>query len=300
MPMTISHKKFTKAQEVIDLLRLSGSEGCLVIEFSEFSNMDFDDVSFKNVVFNYCDFSNIQFNRCDIDHSRFNSCRFSFLEIKASKVPASIFFWCNIRNIDVSESRFTNVGMFCCSLYNCRILYSYFYRLGIQCSNISSISDAGSKASIFNDTDYISLGTCMMTCIDDHLMENFIYNTPVTCPEEGSFIGFKKVIISNPIDYMHFNGSTDYGIAKLLIPAEAKRTSGTGRKCRASLAEVLDITSLDGTKHFSSAISIFDNLFEYNVGDKVEPKRGYDDSREECGRGINFFLSRKEAVDYIP
>lgn len=50
------------------------------------------------------------------------------------------------------------------------------------------------------------------------------------CPEEGSFIGFKKA-----------GGK----IIKLLIPEDSKRSSATTRKCRCSKAKVLSITEKD-------------------------------------------------------
>lgn len=301
----IRYKKFTKEQEVIDLLKSSGSKDC-IIEFSEFIDMNFDDVLFKYVTFNNCNFINVKFNECTIDCSCFTSCNLSCLTIEASKVNASIFVGCEVGNINVFTSNFINVVMRFCSLCEARLSHSYFKSLEIGHSSIRSSFDIGDENSIFDDTDYTSLGTCDITVIDSSLTRNFIY-PPVTCPEEGSFIGFKKVVIPNlsmPMSMSLINdhvevGKHSYGIAKLLIPAEAKRTSGTGRKCRANMAKVLDITSIDGTEHFTLATSIFDNSFRYCVGDTVEPTYGYDDSRSECASGIHFFLSRKEAVDYM-
>lgn len=52
---------------------------------------------------------------------------------------------------------------------------------------------------------------------------------PIACPEEGSFIGFKKC--QNDM------------IVKLEIPKDALRCSATGRECRCSKAKVLSITN---------------------------------------------------------
>ena len=111
-------------------------------------------------------------------------------------------------------------------------------------------------------------------------------NCPLTCPEKGSFIGFKKV-------------RGDY-IVTLEILADAMRSSATGRKCRCSKAKVVSITNPDGSNaEVTSARSGWDSNFIYSVGEVVEVK-DFDTNRwNECTPGIHFFITRQEAVDYI-
>lgn len=111
-------------------------------------------------------------------------------------------------------------------------------------------------------------------------------NCPLTCPEKGSFIGFKKV-------------RGNY-IVELEILADAMRSSATGRKCRCSKAKVVSITNPDGSNAGkTSAISGRDSNFIYSVGEVVEVK-DFDTNRwNECAPGIHFFITRQEAVDYI-
>lgn len=104
-------------------------------------------------------------------------------------------------------------------------------------------------------------------------------------PECGSFVGWKKV--------------GNY-IIKLKIPDNAKRSNATGRKCRCSEAEVLEIQNLDGTKAEISEI-YNDNYYcstNYVVGKTVTPDSFDDDRWNECSHGIHFFITRQEAVDY--
>ena len=83
-----------------------------------------------------------------------------------------------------------------------------------------------------------------------------------------------------------------YLIVKLLIPAEAKRSNATGRKCRAEFADVLEI--IGGKKGKSDK----DNEFIYEVGKRMIPS-GFDLNRwEECSTGIHFFITREEAEAY--
>jgi hypothetical protein len=98
------------------------------------------------------------------------------------------------------------------------------------------------------------------------------------CPEEGSFVGWKKC--ENDV------------LVKLLIPEDAKRSSATTRKCRASKAVVLEIIGAE------KAISKNDASFVYEVGKEVIPDSFDDDRWNECSHGIHFFLTRKEAENY--
>ena len=111
------------------------------------------------------------------------------------------------------------------------------------------------------------------------------YGIPaICCPEEGSFIGFKK--------------AGDY-IVKILILDDAKRSSATSRKCRCSKAKVLSITELDGSETDVTEVeSNYDSSFVYRIGETVEVPNFDDDRWNECAPGIHFFITRQEAVEY--
>ena len=109
---------------------------------------------------------------------------------------------------------------------------------------------------------------------------------PSICPSEGEFIGWKKALtVGNRV------------IVKLLIPKDAIRTSGFGRKCRCDKARVLSIETLDGI-HTSAAFSTYDGTFRYELGKEVSVDNFDDDRRHECAPGIHFFMTREEAVAY--
>ena len=108
---------------------------------------------------------------------------------------------------------------------------------------------------------------------------------PIVCPEEGSFIGFKKVC--------------EGYIVKLEILSDALRSSATGRKCRCSKAKVISITNIDGSvADVTEAAAMFNHDFIYRVGEIVAVDN-FDTNRwNECAPGIHFFMTRQEAVDY--
>lgn len=109
--------------------------------------------------------------------------------------------------------------------------------------------------------------------------KNLFY--PIACPEKGEYTAFKKA---------------DEKIVELRIPADAKRLSATGRKCRASKAVVVSITELDGTPAGNEVRSDYDSSFVYCVGETVEVQN-FDENRwNECAPGIHHYITREEAV----
>lgn len=111
---------------------------------------------------------------------------------------------------------------------------------------------------------------------------------PTVCPEKGSFIGFKKARKLGKLS----------AIVELLIPEDAKRSSGTGKKCRCDKAKVLSITSLDGKEQYGVAYSDYNHKFKYEVGKEVSVSDFCEDRFNECAAGIHFFINREEAVRY--
>lgn len=106
----------------------------------------------------------------------------------------------------------------------------------------------------------------------------------IVCPEEGSFIGFKKV-----------NGC----LVKLEIPEDAKRSSATTRKCRCEFAKVLSITDISRPSRKLTEISNYAYYpTTYRVGEIVYPDSFDEDRWNECSHGIHFFVTRQEAVEY--
>lgn len=112
-----------------------------------------------------------------------------------------------------------------------------------------------------------------------------IIDWPMECPETGSFIGWKKV---------GWKKSGEY-IVKLEIPADAKRSSATTNKCRASMAKVLEIQNIDGTNADVTEI-MTDRCWFYKVGEMVYPDSWDDNRWNECSHGIHFFMTREKAV----
>ena len=115
------------------------------------------------------------------------------------------------------------------------------------------------------------------------------YNSNTTflvlqCPNEGAFIAYKKV---NNI------------IIKLEVPADAKRSSATTRKCRCSKALVLGFHGTEGNELDITEV-VNPNYVEttYRKGEMVYPDKWDENRWNECSHGIHFFLTFDEAKNY--
>lgn len=166
----------------------------------------------------------------------------------------------------------------------------------------------------FNDCDFVG-AVLSKTTFTNCLADTYTRGFQLVCPEKGEYIAFKKArvpvydktgksAISDMIKgkYKH-NKHNEYVIVELRIPKDAKRSSATTRKCRASKAEVLSITSIDGTKHYKKALSLYccNGLFVYEVGKTIVTQNKFEENRWiECAAGIHHFITRDEAVAYNP
>ena len=97
-------------------------------------------------------------------------------------------------------------------------------------------------------------------------------------PESGQFTGWKKC--KNNV------------IVKVMIGKNARRSSASGRKCRAGYVKVLEVFGAE------FGVSSYDNKTEYRVGQIVRCDKWEEDRWQECAGGIHFFLTRIEAENY--
>ena len=98
-------------------------------------------------------------------------------------------------------------------------------------------------------------------------------------PQDGALIAWKAV---------------EGGIARIEVPAEAKRTAClTNRKCRSEFVRTLEII-IDGATA-KSAPGRCDSSIFYIVGEITRPDSYDDNPAVDCTHGIHFFLTRREA-----
>ena len=154
----------------------------------------------------------------------------------------------------------------------------------LSCANLTRSDLIGANLSCTDlscaNLTYADLRGANLSEVNYNHLTSFL---SLQCPEEGSFIGYKK------------SGNK---IVKLRIEEDSKRSSATSRKCRASKVTVLSITSIDGTEEFQKAENTGNYEFTYEVGKTYEIDDFDEDRWNECSTGIHFFITREEAVKY--
>jgi len=180
----------------------------------------------------------------------------------------------DIRRADLSGANLSGANLSGANLVDANLSGANLRRADISGADIRSADLSGANLRRANLVDADLSGADLSGVKHNELTAFFI----ISCPEEGSFIAFKKC-----------KGL----IVKLEIPSDAKRSSATTLKCRASKAKCLEIET--GLNEISSD---YDSSFIYRVGETVEVTDFNEDRWNECSTGIHFFMSKDVAKNY--
>ena len=164
--------------------------------------------------------------------------------------------------------------------------------LSYACLHGADLCDADLHGANLCDADLRGADLRHADLRDANHVELSIAKTSIL-PDESDIIGWKKAYVDDTMPPKPV-------IVKLLIPADAQRSNGTGRKCRASTARVLDLQDKQGNSlpPDTTAYSEYDTDFTYKKGETVHVEN-FDTNRwKECAPGIHFFITRIEAVEY--
>lgn len=161
----------------------------------------------------------------------------------------------------------------------------------------ADLRDTDLRYAIISDADLrgADLRDAMLENADTDEMKTDAYtktNWPMVCPENCSFIGWKKAF--------EYDGRSRIRtvIIKLEIPADAERTSATTKICRASKAKVLEIQNKDGTKADLTEVKSARGGI-YKLGEMVYPDEWDPNRWNEGSHGIHFFMTRRDCELYI-
>ena len=205
-------------------------------------------------------------SNADLSNANLRGADLSDANLRGADLRGADLSNANLRGADLSDADLSNAYLSDANLsnaylYNADLSNAYLYN--------ADLSNANLRGADLSDAD---------------LSDAKNVNYPLSCPEEGAFVGYKK--------------AGGY-IVKIKISEDAKRSSSTGRKCRCSKAEVMSITNLDGSDSGKTEVcSDYDNNFVYRVGTVIKVDDFCDNRWQECAPGIHFFITRKEAVNY--
>jgi len=185
----------------------------------------------------------------------------------------------DLRSADLSSADLSSADLRCANLSSANLSYadlSYadLSYADLRCANLSSANLS------YADLSCANLSRANLCDVMYNATTSFF---ALQCPEEGSFIAYKKASCC---------------VVKLLIPEDAKRSSATSRKCRASKAKVLEIKNIKTGENLNDVCSNWDKNFIYTIGEIIEVDNFDKDRWCECAPGIHFFITRQEAELY--
>jgi uncharacterized protein YjbI with pentapeptide repeats len=214
----------------------------------------------KAAVASRADLSGADLYRANLSRADLSRADLSWANLSGANLSRADLSWANLSGANLSGA----------NLYGANLSWANLSGADLSGANLSGANLSGAYLS-GADLSRANLSGANLSRAD---LEK-LYATRTILPE-GDIIGYKKLS----------NGT----IAKLLIPADAKRVGGmTGRKCRAEFAKVLE----------GHGASSHDAAFLYKAGETVKPTSDFDpDVTDECRSGIHFFITRAEAEGY--
>ena len=257
------------------------------------SFLDFSDVNFYKIDFHGADFHNANFRGADFRDADFRCANFCDADFRCVNFYGANFYDATFRDADFHGANFCGANFHNADYHDANFRGADFHDADFYSADFhnadfhgANFRDADFHDADFHNADFLNANFRDANNINEVISFANIANTALCmqCPEEGSFIGFKKAV---------------GGIVKLRVTESAKRSSATSHKCRCSEAEILEIQNRDGTTSERTSVrSKYDRNFIYSVGTIVSVSDFNDDRWNECARGIHFFLSRQEAVNY--
>ena len=222
------------------------------------------DVDLSNINLNHSDLRGADLSGANLIGANLSDANLSGADLCYANLSGAYLIGASLSDANLSSANLNDANLCCANL-------SSAYLIG---ASLSGANLSGANLSRAN----LHCASLRNVKCDEHTA---FY--ALQCPEEGSFIGYKKA----------------HGyIVKLEILADAKRSSATSRKCRCSAAKVLSITTVDGSEEVKEIASDRDSDFIYRVGEIVRVDNFDEDRWNECSTGIHFFITRREAEQY--
>jgi hypothetical protein len=217
--------------------------------------------------------------KADLRHANLNHANLSYTKLAEA----------DLRHANLDHANLSYASLFCARINKANLSTAILVYADLSGASLThaNLKDAILACANLTDADLTNAkmdGTDMAWAQLERAHGVLFYEPLEIVPSDGAFVGWKKL--------------AGDAIAKLLIPADAKRCSTMlWRKCRCSSAKVLAIYDAHGKK-IKKGFSLGDPDFEYRTGEVVHPD-AFDENRwHECSNGIHFFITRKEAENY--
>ena len=274
---------------------LNGGDGkCADLRDADLSFTDLSDTNLSNAVLYGANLHSADLSNADLRHADLGFTDLSNAKLRGANLSNANLQRAKLNNISLSRVDMTNVNLRGAHLTTVNLSDANLLNVDLSDAEMHGVDLRGADlrgANLDNaNLNYVNLSRANLyySNLSNADLSELVYNEgtafyALQCPEEGSFIGYKK--------------AHDY-IVKLEILANAKRSSATSRKCRCSAAKVLSITAVDGSEEVKEIASDRDSNFIYRVGEIVRVDNFDEDRWNECSTGIHFFITRREAEQY--
>ena len=244
--------------------------------------VDLRDLNLSGADLSYADIRYAKLIGIDLHHARIRGANLYGADLHGADLHGSTLYDADLHNVNLRCVNLICADIRCANLYCASLYGANLHSADLRCANLHSA-----------DLRCANLyGANMCDANLNNAEISGAHNVPyinMICPEEGAFIGWKKARLADKSV-----------VIKLSIPASAKRSSATSRKCRCNKAKVLEIYNLDGTvAEERKCYSCYDKDFIYEVGKMVKVNDFDDDRWNECSQGIHFFINRQEAIKYM-
>ena len=246
---------------------IKGEDGGVKADLSDADliGADLIGADLRHAKLSYADLRYANLGSADLSDANLDSADLSYADLRHAKLRHAKLSYADLRYANL-----IGADLIGADLRHAKLSYAKLSYASLSYADLSDADLIGAKLSD--------------SCLDNVKCNGDTAFYSLQCPEKGSYVGYKKC--------------RDNRIVELLITEDAKRSSATTRKCRASKAKVLSITNINGTENFEEAVSHFDFGFIYRVGAIVEVDDFDNDRWDACSTGIHHFLTREEAVKY--
>ncbi len=197
----------------------------------------------------------------------------------------------NLSKLDLSWGDFNNISFRNCNFNHSLLEHTKFRNTDFKGSSFkqASLFGADLRGCCLAETDCRG-AVFSEALLSDADLRGLIHDENTvhfrhSCPQTGYFYAYKKC----------FNDR----LVKLLIPKDAKRSSGTSGACRCDKAIVVAISDLDGKGFYKEAISFVDGNFVYKLGETVYADGFGEDRWLDSSHGIHFWMTEEEALGYM-
>jgi hypothetical protein len=222
-------------------------------------------------------------SRANLSRANLYGANLSSADLSRADLSSADLYGANLSRANLSRADLYGANLSRADLYGANLSSANLSRANLSSADLygANLSSADlSSADLYG----ANLSRADLSSADLYGAKNIEWADAVTrIIPDGDIIGWKKC---------------NEGIVKLLIPAKAKRSNATGRKCRAEYAVDKGHFTFNGKLTKKNFTSTFDGDFVYEVGATIKPNSWDENRWAECSSGVHFFITRFEAENY--